>query len=73
MNPPLLPASERYYSERFAAGFGARKKAARPAALLSGKFGLIAADTLILNYDHLLMQYEVATLQPLGTEQLQAF
>ncbi|HPR09736.1 MAG TPA: hypothetical protein PLT04_04155 [Candidatus Saccharibacteria bacterium] len=69
----MLPASERYYSERFAAVLERAEKAARPAALLSGKFGLIAADTLILNYCHLLMQYEVATLQPLGTEQLQAF
>lgn len=54
----LLPAIERYRSERIRSIHAEARKAKIPFFILSGKYGLLQADTPIPDYDHLLQPSE---------------
>ena len=55
-----LPAIERYTSERINGVAAAAKSAEAKFGILSGEYGLIAADHPLPYYDHLLQPGEVA-------------
>ncbi len=66
--PGLLPACERYLGEHIVQ---TRSIAERyPFYILSGLYGLIPADTRILNYDHLLVEEEVDKLSRLVAQEI---
>ena len=58
----LLPAVERYLSERLRVLWLRGRAQGTPLYILSGEFGLLGAEETIPWYDHLLRPDEVATL-----------
>jgi len=69
----LLPAIERYNSERISWVEAAAVAAGCRFYILSGEFGLLAPETLIPWYDHRLMQNEVEAVARQVAEQLIGF
>ena len=67
-----LPAWQRYESSRIHDLVHRGEKEGRECFILSGKYGLIHAEQAIPNYDHLLVQEEVAGRLPEVVKQLQA-
>jgi len=65
-----IPASERYSSDRIKNIQRLSKKRDENFSILSGKFGLIKADTLIPEYDKLLVKEDVPEMLPKVREQL---
>jgi hypothetical protein len=59
-DPGLLPARERYLSERIARSAELAAAAGLPLAILSGKYGLIESDFPIPYYDKLMAPEETA-------------
>jgi hypothetical protein len=57
-----IPARLRYRSSRIDAVCAAAQAAGCRAAILSGQFGLIAADALVPWYDHLLQEAEIQAM-----------
>ena len=55
----LLPAAQRYQSRRIQHLVDLASAAQQPAAILSGKFGLIPIDEPIPWYDHLLQEAQI--------------
>jgi hypothetical protein len=66
----LLPAKERYISERIDLVNELSKKDNVAFVILSGEFGLLKPNENIPFYDHLLIPEEVATLTKKVTRQL---
>ena len=60
----LLPAVDRYLSERIGALHRKAVEENREFRILSGKFGLLRPEQAIPSYDHLLLPEEVARLVP---------
>lgn len=66
----LLPAKERYISDRIKKVGALSENDKVPFFILSGEFGLLKSDKQIPYYDHLLISEEVATLTERATKQL---
>ena len=66
----MLPASERYLSERITNVGKIALDANLAFVILSGEYGLIAVDQEILHYDHLLKMNEVDVLTDVVKEQI---
>lgn len=58
----LLPAVERYLSERLQGLWSLGRREGAPLFILSGRFGLVAADEPIPWYDHLLVADEAPAM-----------
>jgi hypothetical protein len=67
----LLPAVQRYLSERIDFVSKEAKKLGKPLIILSGKYGFIAADHEIPWYDQALEAGRVAGMLPMLVEQLE--
>jgi hypothetical protein len=67
----MLPAYERYRSQRIRTLAMRASWDRRPFFILSGEYGLITANTLIPWYDHLLLAEEVDALVPEVVQQLE--
>lgn len=67
----LLPASQRYLSQRIIDVMKVAKQQNVPFLILSGKFGLIPAEREIPFYDHLLQDREVEELSKMVKRQIQ--
>ena len=67
---PLLPAAERYKSERIAQVRGAAEALGVGFRILSGKFGLVAVADKIPYYDHLLKWEGIGGLLPVVRRKL---
>jgi len=61
-DPGLLPASQRYQSTRIDAVYASARLVGAPFFILSGEFGLLAAEQPIPWYDHLLTSAEAPAL-----------
>jgi len=70
--PGLLPARHRYLSKRIRYVLDLAERSGQPAAILSGRFGLLAPDDRIPWYDLALTADDVDTLVPQLIEQLQS-
>lgn len=68
----LLPAVDRYLSERIKRLLGRALAQGSPFRILSGKYGLLSPDQPIPWYDHLLAPDEAANLAPAVAEDLGA-
>ena len=68
----LLPAIERYRSERLRGLWALGRSLGAPLFILSGRFGLLAADEPIPWYDHLLPAAEVPAMTARVSGQLRA-
>ncbi len=66
----MLPAYERYRSQRIRTLAMRSSWQQRAFFILSGEYGLITADTLIPWYDHLLSEDEVEAMVPEVVQQL---
>ena len=66
----LLPASQRYISERIEFVSMESRKLGKPFIILSGKYGFIDSDHKIPWYDQALEPENVAEMLPMLTEQL---
>ena len=64
----LLPAIERYQSDRISGVCSAAKIAGATFGILSGQYGLISADHPLPYYDHLLQEGQIGEM----THQVQA-
>ena len=71
-DPGDLPAQERYTSKRIRAVHAAAVAIDTRFRILSGKYGLLAADELIPWYDHLLSDDEIVAHAALILPQLRA-
>lgn len=69
-DPGLLPARERYLSARIRFADAESRRRDLPLRILSGRFGLLAPETLIPRYDHALQPADVPRLLPLVARQL---
>lgn len=69
-DPGLLPAILRYADKRIHYVEQESKKLSQPLLILSGKYGLIEAGTLISWYDKALLNEDVEKLTPLVAAQL---
>ena len=58
----LLPAIERYQSDRISGVCTAAKAAGAEFGILSGQFGLISAEHPLPYYDHLLQENQIADM-----------
>lgn len=67
-----MPAIRRYLSERIVKVYHAAQELGVAFFILSGEFGLLAPDSPIPWYDHLLLPEEVTALATRLTGQLQA-
>ena len=67
----LLPARERYQSDFMQRVIEEGERTETPVLILSGKFGLLAPDTEIPDYDHLLVEDELTEMVPLVAGQLE--
>ena len=68
-----LPAVERYVSERISGAYANALSSGNRFAILSGRFGLIAPDTPIPHYDHLLQVNEMDAMVQRVTTTLKAW
>ena len=66
----LLPAFDRYVSDRIAIVAKLARDKKQSFFILSGKYGLLAQDELISYYDHLLVESEVDAHSKIVSEQL---
>jgi len=66
----LLPAFERYVSDRIAIVSKLASDKKQAFFILSGKYGLVAQDEPISYYDHLLVQSEVEAHSKIVSQQL---
>jgi len=71
--PGLLPAWQRYRSPRIQHVRALAGQRQLPFLILSGRFGLLAAEEAIPSYDHLLLSGEVEDLLAQVVRQLEAF
>jgi len=69
----LLPAIERYISERIILVNQLAEKSGAEFKILSGKFGLLKADDKIPWYDHLLKMEEVEEMSKKVESQIKSF
>lgn len=70
ISPKLLPAFDRYVSDRIAIVAKLAEKKKQPFFILSGKYGFLAQDELISYYDHLLVESEVDAHSKIVSKQL---
>jgi hypothetical protein len=68
----LLPAVERYESERIRRIYAAALSVGAGFYILSGEYGLLAPQEPIPYYDHLLVEAEVAEMVATLTRQMQS-
>ena len=66
----MLPATQRYISERIEFVFSEGRRLDKPFIFLSGKYGFIDSDYKILWYDKALEPENVASMVPILTKQL---
>ena len=66
----MLPACQRYLSERIRSLVSKAREEGRGCLILSGKYGLIDAEASIPYYDHLLVADEVESRIDVVVEQL---
>ena len=73
LSPDLLPAYQRYISNRIRHTHDAAKIGGLNFAILSGRFGLIKNDHLIPYYDHLLQEDEMPLMVTKTADTLKAW
>lgn len=71
-DPDLVPAIERYRSDRIAAVHIESRRSGRPMLILSGRYGLLAPDDPIHWYDYALPESAVEALAERLVAQLEA-
>lgn len=71
IDPGLLPAIQRYVSERIAFVHQESLRLRKPMLILSGKYGLLSPETPIPWYDQKLEKDAVPALVPVIAEQLE--
>jgi hypothetical protein len=69
--PGLMPAIDRYRSDRIHAVFRHSQETGVPMLILSGKYGLVAPETPIPYYDQPLLEEAIDRLLPRVVERLQ--